>query len=133
METEGINVPKLLPDEVKRRARKNQANTNMILKKKAERAGKSHFKDQKHIDLMAFNAEAEDHFVELVRVMIEEIGSGQVPIGQVYQEAAYELNVSPQTAKRYLIKHSARRAELRVFGKAVMLNPRYEPEKDEDE
>jgi len=132
---DGRNFPELvdLPREVKRKARRRQANTNDRLKDKAERAGKSNFKNQKHVDLMAFNASAEEGFIEIVRKLIEESGRTAIPIGMVYQEAAYELNVSPQTAKRYLVKHSAKRAELRVFGKDVMLNPRYEPEEEADE
>ena len=117
----------LLPHEMKKRAKRKQVDVNAQLKAKAEQSGKSNFKSQKHVDLMSFNAQAEDAFVELVRKLIEESGRTAIPIGMVYQEAAYELNVSPQTAKRYLIKHSARRAPLRVFGKDVMLNPNYVP------
>lgn len=123
----------LLPHEVKRRAKKKQENTNDKLKAKAQAAGKSNFKNQKHVDLMAFNASAEDQFVEIVRKLIEDSGRTTIPIGTVYQEGAYELNVSPQTVKRYLIKHSAKRAALRVFGKDVMLNPNYKPDEPEEE
>lgn len=132
---QGINKPEevLLPHEVKRRAKKKQVSTNDKLKAKAQTAGKSNFKNQKHVDLMAFNASAEDAFVEIVRKLIEESGRTTIPIGTVYQETAYELNVSPQTAKRYLIKHSARRAALRVFGKDVMLNPNYKPDEPDEE
>src|SRR3990172_4221262 len=100
----GRNIPEetLLPHEVKRKARKKQKNTNERLIAKAKRTGRSNFKSQKHIDLMAFNASAEEQFVEIVRKLIEESGRTSIPIGMVYQETAYELNVSPQTAKRYL-------------------------------
>jgi hypothetical protein len=104
-----------------------------VLKAKAKRTGKSRFKDQKHIDLMSFSTGAEIQFVERVRQLIEKESSGQVAINVVYQEMAYELDISPQTAKRYLIKHSARRAEFRVFGPAVMLNPNYKPEEESEE
>jgi len=131
-----VNVPTkepLLPHEVKRIAKKGQKKVNAELKQKAKRAGKSRFKDQKHVDLMSFSAGAELQFVEGVRKLIEKEASGQVPINVVYQEMAYELDVSPQTAKRYLIKHSARRAEFRVFGPAVMLNPKYRPDEEGDD
>jgi len=133
-ELEGRNIPETidLPHEVKRKAKKKQADTNDRLKEKAKGADKS-FKNQKHVDLMAFNASAEERFVEKVRLMIEKSNRTTIPISQVYQECSYDLNVSPQTVKRYLVKHSASRAELRVFGKDVMLNPNYRPEDEEDE
>lgn len=134
--TEDVNapLPVELPHTTRRRVRKQQADTNERLKTKAAKAGKSNFKNQKHVDLMSFNASAEDQFVEIVRKLIEDSpGKTSIAIGTVYQEAAYELNVSPQTAKRYLIKHSARRAALRVFGKDVMLNPKYDPDEEEGE
>ena len=126
----GRNVPMELPHEMKRRVKKNISKVDAKLK---SRGGASGFKNQKHVDLMSFNAGAEVQFVEIVRRLIEKGGRNTVPISKVYQEAAYELNVSPQTAKRYLIKHSADRAELRVFGKDVLLNSRYVEEEDEDE
>lgn len=119
-----------MPHEMKRRAKKQMSDTNDRLKHKAAASGKMSFKGQKHVDLMTFNALAEEAFVELVRKLIEDSGRVAVPIGMVYQEGAYELNVSPQTAKRYLVKFSARRGPLRVFGKDVMLNPHYEPNED---
>lgn len=132
---DGRNFPEQfdLPAEVKRKARRRQANTNEKLKEIAKRAGKGNFKNQKHVDIMAFNASAEEKFVEIVRKLIEESGRTAIPIGTVCQETAYGLNISTQTAKRYLVKHSARQAALRVFGKDVMLNPRYEPEEEADE
>jgi len=135
-ELNGLNKPEevLLPHEVKRRAKRKQASTNERLKAQAAKTGNSRsFKSQKHVDLMAFNASAEELFVEIVRKLIEDSGRTTISIGTVYQEGAYELNVSPQTVKRYLIKHSARRAALRVFGKDVMLNPKYAPDEQEEE
>lgn len=133
-ETTGKNEPKAaeLPYQMKRRAKRQQADTNDLLKAKMAGADKS-FKNQKHVDLMAFNASAEDRFIEKVRLMIEKSGRTVIPIAKVYQECSYDLNVSPQTIKRYLVKHSAERAELRVFGKDVMLNPNYKPEDEEED
>ena len=128
-DTEGRNVPLELPHEMKRRVKKNVSKVNAKLK---AMGGASGFKNQKHVDLMSFNAGAESQFIELVRVLIEKSPGGVVvPISKVYQEAAYRLNVSTQTAKRYLIKYSADLAPFRVFGKDVMLNSRYEEDEDE--
>ena len=125
------NVPTeepLLPQATKARAVKRQSRTNEILKQRAEDLEGNDYRRQKHMDAVAFNAGAESAFVELVRGLIEKSPGGKmIPIVQVFQEGAYEIGVSTQTAKRYLIKHSAQRAEFRVFGDYVMLNPNYEP------
>jgi len=63
------------------------------------------------VDVIAFNGEAEAAFVALVRRLV-------IPNGrrwsEVIQEAAYELDISTETAKRYLVKHTASRAEFVV-------------------
>ena len=125
--------PVELPHQMKRRVKKQQASTNDLLKAKGARGDRRGFKNQKHVDLMAFNASAEDQFVEDLRKLIEESGRPAIAISKVYQECSYNLNVSPQTVKRYLVKHSASRAEFRVFGKDVMLNPKYQPDEEDDE
>jgi len=107
--------------------RQKQARTNRSLK--ARIGGGGEFKDRKHVDILSFNSGAERRFIELVRKMIEETdkkSGGAVSIAEVLREAAYELDVSTTTVKRYLTKHSARRAEFRVFGEYVILNPNYE-------
>ena len=132
---EGIAVES--PHQTKIRVKKKQSKTNDTLKAKAEKAnGKTNgknFKSQKHLDIMSFNADAEIKFIECVRTLIEENHGNPVNISEVYRESSYEIDVSPSTVKRYLVKHSARRAELRVFGKAVMLNPNYVPAEESDE
>lgn len=111
--------------ETRRKAKQKQAETNAVLKRQAGKNPRD-FRNQKHVDVMSFNAGAEAAFVELVRGLIEEApGKTQVPLSEVMREASYELNVSTMTVKRYLTKMSARRAPLRVFGDAVMLNPNY--------
>lgn len=111
--------------------RQRQKETNRQLK---SRAGKgAGFRDKKHVDILSFNAGAEAQFIELIRAMIEETdkkSGGAISISEVLRETAYELDVSTTTAKRYLTKHSARRAEFKVFGEYVMLNPRYEAPED---
>jgi hypothetical protein len=109
------------------RARRGQARTNEILKHQAAENQGRDFHELKFVNPSAFNSRAEEKFVELVRTLIEENGGRGYPVWEVCREAAYEIKISMDTAKRYLMKHSARRAEFLVFGKQVMLNPRYEP------
>jgi|GEM_PF-4178295 len=122
-----------IEQEVRSNAKRRQAVTNQSLKKLAKRNEGNDFKNQKHVDIMSFNAGAEASFVELVRKILEEDGRTTVSISEVVREAAYELNVSTMTVKRYLTKFSARRAPLRVFGDAVMLNPNYRPPAGQDD
>jgi hypothetical protein len=68
---------------------------------------------------------AEEKFIAEVRELIGADVSGRVRKAQVLQECAYELKVSVETVKRYLFKHTARRAEFREFDGWVFLNPRY--------
>ena len=91
------------------------------------------FKNEKHMDMLAFNEGAEAAFVRLVAGMIEKNGGKPVDVGRVIQKAAFKLNVSTMTAKRYLVKHSDDEAELRVWGKYVMMNPEFEAEEVGDE
>ena len=73
----------------------------------------------KALDIIAFNQSAESRFVELVTAYLQE--EGPQPVNAVIAEAAFELDISPATAKRYLLKHSARRAEFVVQEKLVRL------------
>lgn len=133
----GLQKPVETQQQTKVRVKHKQSKTNDVLKKKADQSAATgngkNYKSQKHLDIMSFNADAEIKFVEVVRVLIEDNNCNPVNISEVYREASYELDVSPSTVKRYLVKHSARRAELRVFGKAVMLNPNYVPAEESDE
>jgi hypothetical protein len=73
----------------------------------------------KQTDIVAFNQSAETAFVVLISRMLQE--DGTLSYREALQEAAYELNISTETAKRYLVKHSARRAEFYCEGKSVTL------------
>jgi predicted transcriptional regulator YheO len=73
----------------------------------------------KQSDILAFNHEAEKSFVELISELIQEDGS--ISYREALREAAFELNISIETAKRYLEKHSARRAEFCVDDGSVRL------------
>ena len=78
----------------------------------------------KAIDLTEFNSRAEQAFVEMVAAFVQECGSQPPRVREVLAEAAFELNISIETAKRYLLKHSARRAEFAVTGGIVTLRER---------
>lgn len=73
----------------------------------------------KQTDIVAFNQDAEVAFVDLIAGILRE--DGQLSYREALQEAAYELNISTETAKRYLVKHSARRAEFCIEGRSVTL------------
>ena len=76
----------------------------------------------KSLDIVAFNQNAEKNFVDLVTAFLQE--EGPQPVSTVIAEASYELDISPATAKRYLQKHTARRAEFIVAEKLVRLRNR---------
>jgi hypothetical protein len=63
----------------------------------------------KQSDIVAFNHSAEGAFVTLITGLLTD--DGKLSYREAIREAAYELGVSIETAKRYLEKHSARRAE----------------------
>ncbi len=121
-----------MPEQRKRRSvRQQQARTNTRLRQQAKASADRGYRDEKHVDLAAFNAGAEAGFVKLVRELIDEEDSKTIPIFEVTREAAYELGISTMTAKRYLMKYTARRAPFRIDGNAVILNPRYVADEDE--
>jgi hypothetical protein len=72
------------------------------------RGKRENLNELKATDLTAFNTTAEERFHQLVCKLIRE--EGPVTVRVVQSEAAYELNISLETAKRYLGKHTARRA-----------------------
>lgn len=72
----------------------------------------------KQTDLVAFNSAAEQEFLHLARRLCP------CSITTLLQESAFELNISVETAKRYLFKHSARAAELAVEGATVKFKQR---------
>ena len=79
-------------------------------------------KHLKTFDLVAFNKNAEQIFCELIVGWLQE--EGDQPVSAVLAEGAFELDVSTETVKRYLLKHSARRAEFRVQDGMVSLRER---------
>lgn len=68
-------------------------------------------------DLLAFNSEAERMFCDFVCSLLDD--APRWTQSEVIQEASFELNISPVTAKRYLTKHTARRARFEIVNKLV--------------
>jgi hypothetical protein len=75
----------------------------------------------KSLDLTEFNSRAEQEFVNLVSEFVREREDNLPRVREVLAEAAFELNISIETAKRYLLKHTARRAEFIVVDGKVGL------------
>jgi hypothetical protein len=66
----------------------------------------------KATDLVEFNRIAECEFVRIVLGLMGEYGA--VRVREVCIEAAYRLDISIETAKRYLLKHSAFSAQFSI-------------------
>jgi len=76
-------------------------------------------KSLKMLDVNSFNEAAEAAFVQMLFAWLQEVG--QVTVKEVLAEVAFEFDVSTETAKRYLLKHTARRAEFSVSAGKVVL------------
>ena len=83
--------------------------------------------NRKRTDILAFNEQAERKLCLLLDELLEELqateDTGGVPVQTVYQEAAFELSISVETAKRYLWKYTARRAPYQVVDGYVYARP----------
>lgn len=66
----------------------------------------------KATDLVEFNRIAECEFVTIVLGLMGEYGA--VRVREVCIEAAFRLDISIETAKRYMLKHSAISAEFEI-------------------
>jgi hypothetical protein len=75
----------------------------------------------KSLDIVSFNLGAEEYFVRWLCAKLDGEEFGAVTVGWVLSNAAFELNVSTETVKRYLMKHTADRAEFKSDGKVVVL------------
>ena len=119
--TEGINVSKdeepervILKSETKRKTTRPR-NPPSARSEPIETPGQG----LKQSDILAFNCDAEHKFILLITKMLREDGS--LSYREAIIEAAFELDVSPATSKRYLDKHSARRAEFSIEDGSVTL------------
>ncbi len=87
----------------------------------------------KHNNPVQFQELAAQTTIEIVRYMVARNGGRPVDFFAVQQKAAFEIDCSLETVKRYVFKHSAEGAELRLTGKKVSINPDFVPEEDPDE
>lgn len=121
-------------DGILEKAKSGQKATAKLLEQAARVKKRRNMQATKAVDAVAFNRWAEDEFVYIVRVeLIGQNPHTRVQIGEVIKEVAYELKVSPETVKRYIFKHTARRAEFRQHDGWLFLNPNYQPPEDEFE
>ena len=72
----------------------------------------------KENDMIAFNAVAESEFISFVCSYLDEYEN--VTQHEIIQESSFELNISPVTAKRYLLKHTARRTTFAIINKFLV-------------
>jgi len=81
----------------------------------------------KNTNIVAFNDLANVAFIEVVRRLVE--ANDLKPVEFVYarKNVSYDLGISIPTVNRYFDSHTATRAELRMFGKKVYLNPDFVP------
>jgi hypothetical protein len=86
----------------------------------------------KSLDLTEFNARAEEEFVKLVGQFVIERGSNLPRVREVLAEAAFELNISVETAKRYLLKHTASRAEFAILDGRVAVREHAKKYQEQD-
>ena len=64
----------------------------------------------KSLDIVGFNQGAERAFVQMLLLKLQSPGARNVSIGWVLSNAAYDLNLSPASIKRYIVKFTADRA-----------------------
>ena len=104
-----------------RRAHRDRAHRDRTDRDRTDRTDRDRadFGWLKQADVVAFNSEAEKTFVALVRTL------APCSVSDAVREAAFELNISVETAKRYLIKHTARRAEFVIACGVVQVRGNY--------
>jgi hypothetical protein len=121
-------------DELSEKAKAGQVRTAEALKQAEEGKKRRNMQSLKLVDAVAFNRWAEEEFIGITRELMGENPHTRVQVSEVVREVAYELKISPETVKRYILKHTARRAEFRQHDGWMFLNPKFEPmEEDDDE
>ena len=72
---------------------------------------KRQLKNLKFENQIEFNSQAESRFLKFTHELIRD-SCGEVSKIEIYREAAFDLDISTETVKRYLLKHTARSATL---------------------
>lgn len=114
-------------DDILSNAKKRQKRTDEKLTRKGAKEKRPSGQYLKTVDAVLFNQWSEKEFVRVVLGLLGDDPNARVSKGEVLKEVAYELNLSTETVKRYLFKHTARKAEFREFQGWVFLNPAYAP------
>lgn len=70
-------------------------------------------------DIVAFNQSAEAYFIFWLSKYLKKKKS--VTVTWVLQNASFELDLSPETIKRYLLKHTAEKADFKQESGVVTL------------
>jgi hypothetical protein len=63
------------------------------------------------LDIHAFSRDRQEAFVKMLHELIKEFGPQT--LFEIQQEGAFELKLSTETVKRYVITHTARRAHFK--------------------
>ncbi len=100
-----------------------RAHRNYIKHTQPATAEPEHWRSAKAVDLVAFNAGAEARFITWLADRITRSEDHALAAGWVISNAAYELDVSPATIKRYLMKFTADAAPFASNGKFITLRP----------
>jgi hypothetical protein len=108
--------PSFSPQSPQQQTSEAQARLLLLCCSHSWKSRKSLLQSVKMIDVASFSSECEQMFLELARA-----GSG-LAVREIIAAAAYHLDISPETAKRYLSKHSAIGAELSLVGGKVVWN-----------
>jgi hypothetical protein len=114
--TAADNVARTAADNVARTAADNVART--AADNVARTAADAELTALKTFDAVAFNRAAEKAFIELARRL------APCSVSHLIREASFALDISPETAKRYLFKHTAAAAEFEVVSGVVLLKNR---------
>jgi hypothetical protein len=72
--------------------------------------------------VLGFGAVRESRFVIWLSGELEAEDFGALEVGRVITSASEELGIDPETARRYLIKHTAAAAEFKSDGALVTLS-----------
>lgn len=78
----------------------------------------------KQLDITNFNFHSERFFVEWLTKRLQAEDFECLAVSWVLGNAAYELDISTETVKRYVAKHTADRAEFYVFDGFIALRER---------
>lgn len=97
-----------------------QAIHNVHAREDAERETEA-WRKEKANDPVSFNAGAEEHFIAWLKKKILRSQTKSIAYAWAVSNAAYELDVSVITIKRYIQKHTADRADFQTNGKHIVL------------